>query len=95
MSFPAARRAWFNGIVPQAGGAAAIAPTLTSFTAAGDFYVVTSGTAAARTYQLDGDLICSGSGNFFFYAKAEVANATAKVLEGASIICWNMGTVTV
>jgi len=93
MSFPAARRAWFSGIVPQAAGVATIALSLTAFTAAGDFFSVTSGTAAARTYVLDGDIICSGSGNFFFYAKAEIANATAKVLEGASIICWNMGTI--
>jgi hypothetical protein len=44
-----------------------------------------------RMFAVDGQLFCSGSGNLIFYAKAEVADATAKILDGGQIIVWNMG----
>lgn len=95
LSFPAARRAYFVARMQAAAAGALAAPTLTAIQAAGDLAAFTSGTVAVRYLDFDGMLVCSGSGNFFPYAKAEVANATAKALDGSHVIAWNMGTITV
>jgi hypothetical protein len=95
LSFPAARRAYFQGFMQPAGAAALAAPVLTAIQAVGDLAVWTSGTAATRTLVVDGYLLCSGSGKLVFYGKSEAANLTAKVLDGGSIICWNIGAITV
>lgn len=93
LSFPAARRAWFTGVISQAAAAAPIAPHLTAIVAAGDMMAITSGTALPRYLEIAGEIMLTGTGNLAVYGKSEVANATAKVLDGGSLIAWNMGSI--
>lgn len=94
LNFPAARRV---GIKAQFTPAAATpADAITAQNAANvDLAVIISGTTIPRYLNIDGMLLCSGSGNLVFYGKSETANATAQVLDGAHVIVWNMGTVGV
>ena len=94
LQFPAARRANF-----QAGftAAAVLGPALTNVAMAGttsgvgtNLAVITSGTNAMRGIFIDGTLLCSGSGHLIFFGAAEVANSTAKVLDGSHLIAWNV-----
>jgi hypothetical protein len=86
--FPAARRANFRAITETAA-----VGTVTSnvITASGGSVLVTSGTTVERNMTIDGVLLCSGSGNLIFYGASEVANLTARVLDGGSVIAWNLG----
>lgn len=92
-NFPAARRVGIKASFSPA--AAAAADTLTAVNAAGvDIAAITSGTAAPRYIQIEGMLECSGSGRLVFYGKSELANTTARVLDGAHVIAWNIGSMT-
>jgi hypothetical protein len=86
VTFPAARRAYFQCAFSTPN------PVLTAIYAAGiDLAAVTSGTTVMRMFAVDGQLFCSGSGNLIFYAKAELANSTAKILDGGFVVAWNIG----
>jgi hypothetical protein len=91
-TFPAARYAYFRGHFTQAAAAPALAMQTTGRQSSGDIMQITSGTAGAIRYlEIAGELLCSGSGNLIFDAKAEVANTTAKVMDGGYVIAWNVG----
>ena len=97
IGFPAARRAIFNVSFVAA---AANTPTVTTVNFAagvssGDLAAITSGTTVARMIDIDGLLLCSGSGNLIFYGKAEVANSTAKFLDGGSVVAFQIVGQTV
>ncbi len=91
--FPAARRASFMATMDQ--GISAVAATNVRLVGAGAELFVGSGTAVADHIQIDGTLICSGSGNLMVYGRADSAGATGLVLDGASVIVWNIGTLAV
>jgi len=98
LTFPAARRCSLLGVTFQGAAASAFAQTsinMVNTPATGtNIFVITSGTAAVRPIWLDITLECSGSGNLLFYGQAEVANATAKVVEGGNLIAWQVGPLT-
>ena len=95
LNFPAARRAYFRGSMGTPNQAAFLPIVLTGLIATGDLMVVTTGTVATRYLEIDGTLLLSGSGPLVLHGRAEVANATAKVLDGASLLIWNMGAQAV
>jgi hypothetical protein len=86
--FPAARRAT---LAIYAEVAAVGTFTVTNVSTSGGSVLITSGTTVTRVIKVDGVLLASGSGNFLFYGGSEVANGTARVLDGASVIAWNLG----
>jgi len=88
--FPAARRAVFKLRADNAAtGGAEIANTVT---VSGGSLNVTSGTTIPMWAAVDGVLICTTPGNLLWFSGNESGtNTTSKVLEGASIICWDMG----
>jgi hypothetical protein len=91
MNFPSARRATFTVCLTHSLAVGANAVTGIPFAGAVDF-LITSGTAAPRLCQIDGNLVLSAAGNLVFYAAGESA-ATAKILEGANVIVWNIGVI--
>lgn len=93
LTFPAARRAWFTGVIAQAAAAAAIAPHLTAIVTQGDLMAITSGTALPRYLEIAGEIMITAPGNLAVYGKAEISNATAKALDGGALIVWNMGSI--
>ena len=106
LSFPAARRFNFHakiGPVAAAGGITvltgipgAVAVTAPASGAGMPIMVITSGTAGVqRMMHLEGQLLCSGSGNLLFYGQAEVSNTTAKVLDGGHVIAWNIASLAI
>jgi hypothetical protein len=87
--FPAARRASF-GVVAQNtvdGGT----PMLSTIRASGNSALITSGTTVDSHCIIDGVLLCSGAGNLMFFGASETANATARFMDGGSVIVWNLG----
>jgi hypothetical protein len=58
--------------------------------------LITSGTAGVRRWmEIQGMLLCSGSGRLMFYGANEGNSGTNRVLDGGTVIIWNTGTVTV
>jgi hypothetical protein len=91
--FPAARTARFGVHSLDLAGAAT--PLFSIIKKGGPLSVlITSGTATAFLI-IDGVLLCSGSGNLIPFIGSEVANATAQVMPGGTVIAWNLGAMTV
>lgn len=99
VAFPAARRATFHVVASlTAGQATAPAGFFSVYNLGGsvnaaDIATIISGTTVPRMIQINGALVCSGSGNLIFYAKSEVAGDTTKILENSSILAFPCGTV--
>jgi hypothetical protein len=98
ISFPAARRAafsiaWPGSVLNAQLTAASAVGIATAIPASVDLFQISSGTAGVdRWAEIDGTLLCTGTGKLVFYARAEVAAATAKIMEGSNVIVWQMGT---
>jgi hypothetical protein len=89
--FPAARRSIFKYTYNDAAGG----PSSVSLQSAGSV-LITSGTAGVRRWmEIQGMLLCSGSGRLMFYGANEGNSGTNRVLDGGTVIIWNTGTVTV
>lgn len=100
LSFPACRRAGFQAVASQGAAAGAVAGAAFAGVAVPggtgtSVMAITSGTVAPRYVSINGQLLCSGSGNLIFWVMPEVTSGLVNILDGSSIIVWNMGTVTV
>jgi len=99
IQFPAARRATFLSAGPVSGAlqASVFAAGGTGTTSGDgiDLISTTTGTTVSRQLEIEGTLLCSGSGAIQFYQKSELNGTTSRIMEGSSIIVWNMGALAV
>jgi hypothetical protein len=92
--FPAARRATIQIVSDSLSGPIGTLQ-VSVLTGPNQSILFTSGTTVTRTLLIDGQLVCSQPGNFMFFGANEGNSGTTKILDGATMVWWDLGTISV